>query len=535
MIEFLPRPNFLTEEHVKLTKPHAILILDFGSQYTYLISKCLRELGFFTKTVPAHQSLLPADITVCGIILSGGPDSVSEQDALSLPGWVTEFNIPTLGICYGMQLIANHFGGRFESGKNREFGASQIYWQQKHLPYITISDSWSKQFWMSHSDHLSHIPKGFEVSATSENNVIAAIHHTQKQIIGLQFHPEVEHSKSGKELLYSFAHQMCKLTPSEYFESLTEQIIQSIKTNIGNQGKVLMAVSGGVDSTVSAVLLTKAIGKQRVSCVMIDHGMMRIGEIEQVKQYFSELGVALEVLDRRSVFFERLHHISNPEQKRKIIGQCFIDCFEEWANASNKDSSYSHLGQGTLYSDVIESAGDGCGSQTIKSHHNVGGLPEKLQLSLIEPLRQLFKDEVRKLGKQLGISSELLNRHPFPGPGLGIRLIGKITPEKIEILQRADEIFIRRLRDANLYHKVWQAGAILLPVKSVGVMGDQRTYEWTCVLRAVNATDAMTASVTQFPEHFLPDTAVQIVNAVPGINRVLYDLTSKPPATIEWE
>ncbi|MDD9950196.1 MAG: glutamine-hydrolyzing GMP synthase [Zetaproteobacteria bacterium] len=516
-------------------RPDSILIIDFGSQYTHLITKQLRKLGFFTTTIAPHQPLPPQDIEVRGIILSGGPNSVHTEDAPSLPSWVIPLNKPILGICYGMQLLVNHFGGQFSSGDKREFGPSSMRWDVSEAQHLPAELELASQVWMSHCDHLDQLPTSFTTWGTTTNGVIAAISHTTQPILGVQFHPEVEHSLSGKALLEAFATHTCKLSSATYFDSLAEQIGTKIRNQVGPQGHVLMAVSGGVDSTVSAVLLARALGRERVSCVMVDHGMMRAGEVTEVKNYFTELGVGLEVLDRHNLFFEQLAGVSDPEQKRKIIGQGFITCFEEWATGIQHSNPYTHLGQGTLYSDVIESAGAGHGAHTIKSHHNVGGLPEKLQLQLVEPLRQLFKDEVRQLGHQLKVPRKLLDRHPFPGPGLGIRVVGEVSPSKVAMLQQADKIFIDSLKREDLYHTVWQAGAILLPVQSVGVMGDQRTYEWTCVLRAVSATDAMTASVVEFPAGFLTQVASKIVNSVAGINRVLYDITSKPPATIEWE
>lgn len=509
-----------------------IAILDYGSQYTLLIARKLRELGIYSEIFPGNVAMDAEDqARFSGVVLSGGPDSVGAEEALSIPAWVLASGKPVLGICYGMQLIAQHFGGEVKSGGDREYGRAHLVLEgpQSGILEGVPADS---MVWMSHGDDVSKLPDDFVCLARSESGVPAVFAHASKPIVGLQFHPEVKHTEHGQTLLKNFFHVLCKGSPNWQPADQLESTLHYIKDTVGD-GKVLMAVSGGVDSTVAVALLAKALGPDQVTAVFVDNGLLRKNEVSWVEQNLRGLGVShLEVLDRKDKFLGALKGVTDPEQKRKIIGNTFIEEFEDFAT---HHTGFTHLGQGTLYPDVIESAGHGHGSKVIKSHHNVGGLPETLKLELVEPFRYLFKDEVRSIGRQLGIASELVDRHPFPGPGLGVRILGEVSAEKVAILQEADDIFISMLRERGFYSQVWQAFVVLLPVKSVGVMGDFRTYQWTAVLRAVNATDGMTASVGDLPLEFLVAVADKIVRQVDGINRVAYDITSKPPGTIEWE
>lgn len=513
-----------------------IAILDYGSQYTLLIARKLRELGVYSEIFAGNVELDSADQgRFSGVVLSGGPESVGGDDAPAIPDWVIASGKPILGICYGMQLIAERFGGEVKSGGDREYGRAHLKLSGlKTAGPATILDGIpdDSMVWMSHGDDVSKIPDGFACLARSETGVPAVFAHQDKPIIGLQFHPEVKHTEFGQTLLKNFFHKICAGKPNWNPADQLVSTLAYIKDTVGD-GKVLMAVSGGVDSTVAVALLAKALGSDKVTAVFVDNGLLRKNEVSWVEQNLKGLGVShLEVLDRKDKFLSALKGVTDPEQKRKIIGNTFIEEFEDFAT---HHKGFTHLGQGTLYPDVIESAGHGHGSKVIKSHHNVGGLPETLKLELVEPFRFLFKDEVRSIGRQLGIASELVDRHPFPGPGLGVRILGEVSAEKVAILQQADDIFISMLRERGFYSQVWQAFVVLLPVKSVGVMGDFRTYQWTAVLRAVNATDGMTASVGDLPLEFLVAVADKIVRQVDGINRVAYDITSKPPGTIEWE
>jgi GMP synthase (glutamine-hydrolysing) len=520
-------------QHLRPTD-RGLLVLDYGSQYTLLIARRLREIGIYAEVIDGVSKEPPQDFIVQGIILSGGPDSVQEQGARSIPEWVFSYNKPILGICYGMQLLAEHYGCSVHAGKLREYGKAKME--------IDVScESGKKLFqhtptlqtvWMSHGDDVRNVEERFHAIGFTEDGVLAAMAHKELPVYGLQFHPEVHHSEFGHVILKNFIHAVCKVPLNWQADSILESTKQYIRETVGD-GKVLMAVSGGVDSTVAVVLLARALGPERVTAVFVDNGLLRKNEAPQVEQRLHAMGVQnLNVLDCKQKFYDDLKGITDPEEKRKRIGLRFIKEFEEFAMTHQ---GFTHLGQGTLYPDVIESAGHGAGSKVIKSHHNVGGLPEKLNLKLVEPFRYLFKDEVRHLGEQLGIPHHMVYRHPFPGPGLGVRILGEISPEKVRILQEADDIYISKLREHGLYEKVWQAFAVLLPVKSVGVMGDNRTYQWTCALRAVAATDGMTAGVSELPMEFLTVTANEIVRKVDGINRVVYDITGKPPATIEWE
>jgi GMP synthase (glutamine-hydrolysing) len=477
----------------------------------------------------------PEDFKVEGVILSGGPDSVADLGSRRIPEWVFELKRPILGICYGMQLLVEHFGGSLRSGNSREYG--EAYLQLK----ADMATPGGKLFhgletrsrvWMSHGDDLAKMPKDFQLIGESEEGVAAAISHSELPIVGLQFHPEVQHSVSGTMILQKFVKELCRAEINWDAGCMMTSTLDYIRQTVGD-GHALMACSGGVDSTVAAALLAKALGPENVTAVFCDTGLLRKNEVQWVSEQLKILGLKhVEVLHSADLFLGKLAGVTDPEKKRKIIGYTFIEEFEAYAK---KHDEFTHLGQGTLYPDVIESAGHGAGSKVIKSHHNVGGLPEKLALPLVEPLRYLFKDEVRSLGEQLGLPHDMVFRHPFPGPGLAVRILGEITPERVKILQEADDIFISSLRDQNHYEQVWQAFAVLLPVRSVGVMGDNRTYQMTIALRAVGSTDAMTADVSQLPLDFLTTVAAQIVKKVDGVNRVVYDVTTKPPATIEWE
>ncbi len=525
----------MTQQHtIQRPVSEGIVILDYGSQYTLLIARRLRELGVYSEIIDGMSQHPPKDFTARGLILSGGPDTVTDEGARTMPEWVQQSQVPVLGICYGMQLMAGVSGGKLRSGTQREYGRAELNLQLGKAPayakaFQTLS---SKQIvWMSHGDDVEDTSGAFEVLGRTEDGVTAFIAHKERPWIGLQFHPEVQHSVEGAELLRCFVSDICKAPLNWDAGCMLSSSAAKIKENVG-QGKVLMAVSGGVDSTVAAALLTYALGADQVHAVFVDHGLLRKNEVEWVSEQLKSLKVQLTTLDCKDDFYAALKGVSDPEQKRKIIGRKFIEVFEAFAKSH---SGFTHLGQGTLYPDVIESAGHGSGAKVIKSHHNVGGLPEKLHLQLVEPFRYLFKDEVRSIGRQLGIAPQLIDRHPFPGPGLAVRILGDIDADKVKILQEADDIFIRRLREANHYHSVWQAFAVLLPVKSVGVMGDNRTYQQTCALRAVTASDGMTAGVGDLPMSFLVSVSDEIVRKVHGINRVVYDITTKPPATIEWE
>ncbi|MEM8907453.1 MAG: glutamine-hydrolyzing GMP synthase [Bacteroidota bacterium] len=509
-----------------------ILILDFGSQYTQLIARRVRELNIYSEIVP-YNKVPTLDEHVKAGILSGSPFSVTDEKALRLDLSQLIGKRPVLGICYGAQMIADFYGGVVERSEKREYGKA-------NLNEVDASDLFfnevpaTSQVWMSHGDTITEVPNQFEVLATTESIPVAAFRSKASEfsapVYCIQFHPEVTHSLHGKMMLKNFLRDIagCKgeWTPAAF----VNQTVEELRNKIGNE-KVLMALSGGVDSTVGAILLHRAIG-QNLHCFFVDNGLLRKDEFEQVLASYEGMGLNIRGIDARQRFWEALQGVTDPERKRKIIGRVFIEVFEEEAS---RQSEMAWLGQGTIYPDVIESVSVHGPSVTIKSHHNVGGLPEKLQLKIVEPLRMLFKDEVRKVGRELAITHQILQRHPFPGPGLGIRILGDITPQKVAMLQEADAIFINNLKKYDLYSDVWQAGAILLPVKSVGVMGDERTYESTIALRAVNSTDGMTAEWSRLPYDFLAQTSSEIINNVKGINRVVYDISTKPPATIEWE
>ncbi len=503
-----------------------IIILDFGSQTTQLIGRRVRELNMYCEIVPYNKFPLN-DPSVIGVILSGSPFSVYDEKAFKTELADIRGKYPLLGICYGAQFMAYANGGTVESADSREYGRAK-------LEYINASDPLLKgietgaQVWMSHGDTITALPDKFKIIASTDHVPVAAYRVEGEQVWGVQFHPEVYHSECGTEILRNFVVDICGGKQDWSAASFIESTIKELKEQLGND-KVVLGLSGGVDSSVAAVLLNKAIGKN-LTCIFVDHGMLRKNEFANVMRDYESLNLNVIGVDASEKFFKELAGVTDPECKRKIIGKGFIDVFDQEAH---KLTDVKWLGQGTIYPDCIESLS--ITGTTIKSHHNVGGLPEKMNLKLCEPLRLLFKDEVRAVGRELGMPEHLISRHPFPGPGLAVRILGDITPEKVAILQNADDIFISGLREWGLYDSVWQAGAILLPVQSVGVMGDERTYERAVALRAVTSTDAMTADWARLPYDFLAEVSNKIINKVRGVNRVTYDISSKPPATIEWE
>lgn len=507
-----------------------IIILDFGSQYTQIIARKVRELQVYAEIYPYTINLQKIkELAPAGIILSGGPSSVYADNAPKPNFDIFSLGIPILGICYGLQLIAYSLGGTVDKAAKREFGRANLIIDIEDALFDGVSQG--TQVWMSHGDALTSIPEGFEIIAHTENAPIAAIRNLQSKIYGVQFHPEVHHSVEGRKILENFVRKICLCVETWDMHSFIETALNKIRQEVGSS-EVICALSGGVDSTVLAVLLSKAIGN-KLHCIHIDTGLMRLNESSNLMKLFREhFNISIDLVEAQDVFLNRLQGITDPEQKRKIIGNTFIELFEIEARKFN---NAKWLAQGTLYPDVIESVSVKGPSAVIKSHHNVGGLPEKMGLKLIEPFRELFKDEVRAVGKELGVPEWFIKRHPFPGPGLAIRIIGEITPERIDILQKADDIFIQEIKNANLYDEIWQAFAVLLPVQSVGVMGDERTYENVCALRAVTSVDGMTADWYQFPYDVLAKISNRIINEIRGINRVVYDITSKPPGTIEWE
>lgn len=505
-----------------------ILVFDFGSQYTQLIARRLRELNVYCEILPFSHT--PNwDEQVRGVILSGSPASVNQENPPQPAFLLETCPVPLLGICYGAQWMAKHFGGEVARTEKREFGRASLIPLKHHALFEGLTDE-PHNVWMSHSDSITRLPENFEAIARTSDIPVAAFAHTSRNWTGLQFHPEVYHSEKGREILSNFVRKICGCSGDWKPRTLIREITAQIREQIGNDG-VAMALSGGVDSTVAAQILYNA-APQNFHGIFVDHGLLRLHEKEYVLDLYKQLGLPVQCIDASALFLERLRGISDPEQKRKIIGKTFIDVFQE---AARKLPSIRFLGQGTIYPDVIESVSVHGPSVTIKSHHNVGGLPEKMELKVVEPLRSLFKDEVRLLGKELGIPEEFLMRHPFPGPGLAIRILGEISPEKVDCLQKADHIFISLLKSSGYYNRIWQAGVILLPVHSVGVMGDERTYEQVLALRAVTSTDGMTADVAELPFSLLKTISNEIINQVSGINRVVLDISSKPPATIEWE
>lgn len=507
-----------------------ILILDFGSQYTQLIARRIRECKVYSEI---HASDLPIEKIKeekpNGIILSGGPMSVYEEYSPKINNEIFELGIPILGICYGLQLIVLNHIGKVEPADKREYGKTRIRVSIKDELLNNIPDE--SIVWMSHGDYVTKIPQDFIITSESENSPVCSISNHEKKIYGVQFHPEVAHTEYGKNIIENFIFDICNCTQDWTTSNFISSFIEDVKKNVSNK-KVICALSGGVDSSVAAILMSKAIGRNLI-CIHVDHGMMRKNESKNIVEMFKN-NYDLNVIhvDASEIFLSKLIGITDPEQKRKIIGNTFIEIFEAEAK---KIENVEYLVQGTLYPDVIESVSVKGKSVTIKTHHNVGGLPERMNLKLIEPFRELFKDEVREIGKQLGLPDLFIKRHPFPGPGLAVRVLGEITIERLDILREADEIFIDELIRYKLYDKIWQAFAVLLPVQTVGVMGDSRTYENVIALRAVTSTDGMTADWYHFDYHFLEEVSNKIIRSVRGVNRVVYDISSKPPATIEWE
>ena len=508
-----------------------ILILDFGSQYTQLIARSVREANVYCEIIPFNKEI-EFSSSLKGVILSGSPFSVNDEKAPVVDVKTFNEQLPVLGVCYGAQLTAKQYGGRVEKSNKREYGRAQLQIQEQH-DVLMEGVSSHTQVWMSHGDSILSLPREFEILATTDSIPVAAFRKKENNgfpLHALQFHPEVYHSTEGKKIIYNFLVNVCHCSQDWTPNAFVEEAIQNIQQQVGD-GQVIMALSGGVDSTVAATIITRAIG-DRLHGIFVDNGVLRKNEYEQVLKTYKEIGLNVKGVDKKSLFYDELKDKTDPEEKRKAIGKLFIDVFQEEAS---KLTDINFLGQGTIYPDVIESVSVHGPSATIKSHHNVGGLPEKMHLKLVEPLKYLFKDEVRKVGLELQIPHEQLFRHPFPGPGLAIRILGEVTEEKVKLLQEADDIYVRGLKEHKLYSSIWQAGSILLPIKSVGVMGDERTYEHTLALRAVTSVDGMTADWAHLPYEFLAHISNEIINNVRGINRVVYDISSKPPSTIEWE
>ncbi len=511
-------------------RKNAVLVLDYGSQYTKLILRRVRESHIYSEVISVDTPVKEiVSMKPSAIILSGGPRSVYDKDALTIDKKIFEFGVPVFGICYGMQLMAYLLNGKVESSDTREYGRAEAEFDTESPLFKGIKSS--SMVWMSHGDKVVKVPKGFKIIASTEDTKVAAMGNFEKRLYAVQFHPEVSHTEFGKTILKNFLFGIAGITPDWKMGSFIDKKVEEIRKTVGNK-KVILGLSGGVDSSVAAALIHKAIG-DNLYCIFVDHGLLRKNEGETVYKTFKErFGFNLKMVDASKLFLSRLKGVSDPEEKRKIIGKTFVEVFEKEASAI-KDAEF--LAQGTLYPDVIESSAHGGTSVTIKTHHNVGGLPERMNLKLLEPLRDLFKDEVREIGRILGLPEEIVSRHPFPGPGLAVRIIGEITEEKIKILQDADHIFIEELRKEGLYNDISQAFCVLTPVKTVGVMGDYRTYEYVLALRAVKTEDFMTADWYEMPYPFLKRVSSKIINRVKGINRVVYDITSKPPATVEWE
>jgi GMP synthase (glutamine-hydrolysing) len=507
-----------------------IVVLDFGSQYTQLIARKLRESGVYTEVVPYRESL--EDIKARkpqGIILSGGPASVYADDAYKPDEGVWELGLPILGICYGMQLITQHFGGEVVPANHHEYGKAKLKVEESSAIFNGVNNN--EVVWMSHGDKAEKIPEGFKVIGTSENSPYAAIADEKRNIYAFQYHPEVHHSVEGVHMLKNFAKHICGCDSTWNMGSFAKEKIATIRKQVGDK-KVLCGVSGGVDSSVVAALLHEALPKEQLVCVFVDQGLLRKDESEQVQNMFKLIGIDLITIDAREAFMDALKGVTDPESKRKIIGEKFIEVFDKEAS---KHTDVSFLAQGTLYTDVIESVSVKGPSKTIKSHHNVGGLPDWMTFELVEPLREIFKDEVRKLGLELGLPKDMIGRHPFPGPGLAIRVMGEVNEEALRLLRESDAIMQEELKATGYYDKVWQAFTVLLNVQSVGVMGDNRTYDNTVCIRMVESVDGMTATFAHVPHDVLEGMSRRIINEIEGINRVVYDISSKPPATIEWE
>ncbi|MEI6070561.1 MAG: glutamine-hydrolyzing GMP synthase [Verrucomicrobiae bacterium] len=513
-----------------------ILILDFGSQYTQVIARRVRECSVYSEIVPFHTSAAAIRaLKPAGIILSGGPASVYATDAPQADKKIYALGVPVLGICYGMQLIAHGLGGKVERSDRREYGPGKL----KGDPCCALFHSLPAELdvWNSHGDKITKLPAGFRALGRTENSPHAVIGDTKRKIFGLQFHPEVVHTPRGKEILANFVHRVCGCRASWTMESFIERTCREIREQVGG-GKVILGLSGGVDSSVAAALIHKAIGDQ-LTCIFVNNGLLRKDEAAAVEKLFAgEFRIRMQTVDASKAFLAKLKGVTDPERKRKIIGNEFIKVFEAAARGLKKKEpgEYRFLAQGTLYPDVIESVSiSGNPAALIKSHHNVGGLPERMKFELVEPLRQLFKDEVRRVGAELGLSKEIVQRQPFPGPGLAVRILGAITPERLRIVRDADAIVIEEMKRSGWYYKVWQSFAVLLPVRSVGVMGDERTYDYTIALRIVQSHDGMTADWVRLPYDLLGRISARVINEVKGVNRLCYDVSSKPPATIEWE